>query len=351
MLRRTLLVAAVLFTPTTAFALGEESFGNAPKVKQPEWAVGVVDVVNHPSRVYSQWVNGNEYFFYHGDAKALNETLAAFAAVKDDVRTVVFLPGTGETKSFRGKEVAFDWQLHVPSGIYRAMTKETRAVLTVYVKAAKPGPLADRPAAEKWIGDLDHPVFRDREAAEAELRKLGRPAKPVLRAALAGQPSAEQKHRIEKLLKDLADLDVTDLVMPKGLTVIGVDELIEQYKKGMSDTDVTRRALSVNSLAALAAYDDTVVPTLEKLLGPENNEYVRRMAAYGLGQAGALAKPTLPALKAGLDDPDKNVAAACKTAVEQIEAAKESPTREAEAKVTKSILEDIRGLKKVVEKK
>jgi hypothetical protein len=50
----TAVMAAFLATPTTALALSsvQETFGNAPVVKQPEWAEGVLDVVNLKSRVY-----------------------------------------------------------------------------------------------------------------------------------------------------------------------------------------------------------------------------------------------------------------------------------------------------------
>src|SRR5947209_17359605 len=85
----TTLVTLFLALPATAFALGEERFGNAPAVKQPDWASGVLDVVNLDSRVYSQWVNGNENFFYRGNARALNEALRKYAAVKDDVRRLI----------------------------------------------------------------------------------------------------------------------------------------------------------------------------------------------------------------------------------------------------------------------
>src|SRR5262245_60914110 len=121
---------AVLLLPVAAFALGEEGFGNAPRPKQPDWADGVVDVVNLKSRVYFRWVNGNEDFYYRGDAAAINEALRLFAAVKDDARQVILLPGSGKTGTFQGKPIDFDFQFHVPSGIYRAVTKRTHPVLT-----------------------------------------------------------------------------------------------------------------------------------------------------------------------------------------------------------------------------
>src|SRR5205085_2599004 len=117
-------VVALLFAlPATVLALATETFGNAPAVKQPDWAEGVIDVVNLQSRVYSHWVNGNENFYYRGNAQALNEALRKYAAVKDDVRQLILLPGSGKTQTFKGKPIDFDWQLHVPSGIYKAVSK------------------------------------------------------------------------------------------------------------------------------------------------------------------------------------------------------------------------------------
>src|SRR5262249_23940339 len=113
----TVVAAALLVFPTSVLALCEERFGKAPVVKQPEWAEGVLDVANLQCRVYSQWVNGNENFFFKGDARALNEALKKYAAVKADERQLILLPGRGNARSFGGKDVEFVWKLHVPSGI------------------------------------------------------------------------------------------------------------------------------------------------------------------------------------------------------------------------------------------
>jgi hypothetical protein len=110
-------LALLLLLPATALALATESFGNKPAANQPDWAQGVVDVVNMKSRIYSQWVNGNENFYYRGNAQALNEALHKYAAVKADVRQVILMPGTATAQSFDGKRIAYDWKFHVPSGI------------------------------------------------------------------------------------------------------------------------------------------------------------------------------------------------------------------------------------------
>jgi len=143
-------VALVSVMPAKVGALGTETLGNAPVVKQPDWAEGVVDVVNLKSRVYSQWVNGNENFFYRGDSQAANEAIRHYALIKDDVRELILLPGSGRALTFDRKPVDFDWQLQVPSGIYRAVSKRRHAVMTVYINGAKPrgeGPQAVRSLA------------------------------------------------------------------------------------------------------------------------------------------------------------------------------------------------------------
>src|SRR5262245_44839900 len=124
MLSNFVAVAVVLALPATALALAHESFGNGPLVRQPGWANGLLEVVNLHSRVYSIWVNGNEHFYYQGDAAALNEAIRKFAAIKGGPRRLVLLPGQGKTQSFSRKAIDFDWQLHVPSGIYAAVAKE-----------------------------------------------------------------------------------------------------------------------------------------------------------------------------------------------------------------------------------
>jgi WD40 repeat protein len=62
--------------------------------------------------------------------------------------------------------------------------------------AAPPRP--ERVAA--IIADLDHIEFPRREAASRELEKLGEPACPALRRALAANPSPEAKRRLGQLL-------------------------------------------------------------------------------------------------------------------------------------------------------
>jgi hypothetical protein len=339
------LVALRLAFPPAALALGEEQFGNAPRVKQPGWAEGVLDVVNLKSRVYSQWVNGNENFYYRGDARAVNEALRKYAAVKDYARRLILLPGRGTAHTFGGKPVAFDWQLHVPSGIYRAVTGRKHAEMTVYVNAARPRGAPARKLVERLIGGLDADSFATRQKAEEELRKLGDDAKPFLREALKGRPALEGRRRIERLMQALPGFDVDDLEVPKGLTLVGVDELLAAHFKGLTDADIHVCGGAIHGLSTLAAYSDKVVPALTGMLSKGKNEYVRRVAAASLARLGAKAKAALAALKEGLGDPDANVRAAFEAAIRQIEKARDEPGKADEARRNLSILKDINELK------
>jgi hypothetical protein len=339
-------LAVLLAFPSVVLALGMEKFGNAPVVKQSGWADGVLEVANLKSRVYTYWVNGNESFFYKGDAKALNEALRKFAAVKDDGRRVILLPGQGKTQSFERKPVAFEWQFHVPSGIYRAMSGQKHVVLTVYINAAKPRGRPDRQQVKKWIDELDSDSFETRQKAEQELRKLKYEVKPFLREALKGQPALEARRRMERLLESLAGFDVDDLEIPKGLTVVSVDDQLDEHFKGLKLASPEKAGLAMHGLSNLVAYSDRIVPALVGMLAKEKHEYLRLVAASTLARIGAEAKYAIPALKEGLNDPDVNVRKTFKDALDTIEKARREPGEEDEIKRKRAILKDITEWKK-----
>jgi hypothetical protein len=336
----------VLALPSTVCALGMESFGNAPAANQPEWAKGVLDVVNLESRVYSVWVNGNENFFYRGNAQALNEALKKYSAVQTDVRRLILLPGTGKTQTFERMPIPFDWQFHVPSGIYKAVFKDAQVEMTVYLNGLKPRPVQDPKQVATWLRDLGDDAFPTRNKAQQELEKLGNDAKPYLRAALKGQPSLEARLRIETLLGKLRDLDLSDLEIPKGIEIVTVDDLLGEYWKGLKspDSDVCGRA--VHGLSRFASYDDKIVPALIAMLEKDKHEYVRRVAASCLCNLDVPAKTAIPMLKEGLNDPDANIRHMFQTALERIEAAQEPPGLAERARRERGIGKEINEFKK-----
>src|SRR5262249_35667752 len=76
---------------------------------------------------------------------------------------------------------------------------------TLALVRSRLGPAPPRTTARirRLVADLDHKQFARREAAVAELAKLGDAAEPALRAALADKPSLEMKLRLNALLDRL----------------------------------------------------------------------------------------------------------------------------------------------------
>jgi hypothetical protein len=341
-----LVAAFVLALPACVLALGTETFGNSPVIGQPDWGEGVLDVVNLNSRVYSVWVNGNERFFYRGHAGALNEALGKYAAIKGDIHEVILLPGAGKTRSFKGTPIDFDWLLHVPSGIYKAVTKKQDAVLTIYINCAPSEQPLDRKQIDKWIEELYHDKFAVRENATQELAKLGPVVKPVLRDALKGNlRTLEGRRRIEALLDRLQGIALADLEIPKGIKLIDADDLVARNLQALKNTDPTQRSLAIQELSGFAVYSEKVVPALAEMLKKDRNEHVRRCAAAGLAWIGGQARPALAVLKKGLGDPDAYVRDACQRATDAIEKAKDTPGSDEERKRRRSIVKAISKFK------
>lgn len=130
----------VLLLVTEVFAL---LFHAGSEFQSPEnykrWP-GLADVVNHKSRVELIWCNGGEQLFFEGDTAALNETLAAFAKIKTDVRNVIFRPGPLRTKKQNG-QFKTDWFMTINEGLARAHVTSNQLdtvhfiepTLTIYV--------------------------------------------------------------------------------------------------------------------------------------------------------------------------------------------------------------------------
>jgi hypothetical protein len=319
------LTLGLLATPGRALALATEHFGNDPV---PAGFVNLgpeaLALGNLKTRVYWREVNGDPTFFYEGDAAALNEALKKFAALPGGAREVVLLPGHGEGHSLTGdKKFGYDWWVNTPAGDHR----EGPPPMTVYVGAVAPARPPDEKQVARWVADLDSETFAVRDKAGEGLARLGHAATPFLRKALAARPSAEVRRRVEQLLEALRGIDLRDVKVPGGVTVLEVKDLLARYREGLKAGDPSARGYAAGDLGGLAAYAD-VVPDLVGLLKAETAEYPRRCAAGALARLGKKAAPALPLLKAGLKDPDANVRNAFEDAVKRIEGAKdEGPAR------------------------
>jgi len=269
MLKRVMLAVLLLAGCCgTARASGEEDFGNKPlnEANFKDWS-GVMPVVNHPSRVYHVWVNGNEQCYYQGDVAALNDTLRKFAGVQTEARDVVLRPGPGEVSSFDGsRKTQFSWHLQMFGGISRYLLN---------LEAGK----------KVWS---DHPVLTVYTGGAIDLDKVE---------------------------------------IPKGVTLLSVSEVKKRTLEGLKSKDKTVRGWGAGVLASLDAYDPASRDALAALLSDPDN-WVRLNAVHSLPTFGKMAQTTLPLIRRNLETDDKSLKEAAEQSIQKIEQAPAAPDLE-----------------------
>jgi hypothetical protein len=86
----------------------------------------------------------------------------------------------------------------------RASPKEAVQLLERHLKPVQAG---DAKRVAEALRNLDSDDFTTREQAAKDLAAMGEAAEPALRKVLTGEPSAEVRQRVEKLLGSLAGAD------------------------------------------------------------------------------------------------------------------------------------------------
>jgi len=257
-----------------------ETMGNKPMdaVNYSEWAErGMMPVINHPSRVYHVWVNGNEHFCYRGNARALNEMLKAFATVKTDVHEVTLVPGPPtRTKLGEKDRLDYDWEVHLLTGLVARVQKEEPSV-----------------CVGEHIPSLFVYVGSDR-------------------------------------------LKLSDVTIPQGVTAIGPEALRERYLKAMKAEDGRMRGMAAYRLAQLEPFNKDNVPLFTGMLKQDRD--VAWFAAGALEKMGALALPALPVLEAEMEKQSKHRKQRFQDVIESIEKAKD---RKKEAEAYRKVREEI----------
>ena len=281
LIHATALAALFVFPAAKVFALGTEEFGNGPLSPEnyKQWP-RIAEVINDKSRVYQNWVNGNEHMYFAGGVDELNRVLEAFAAAEMPVREVVLRPDAGVTRSFDATKppVKFDWQLHVVTGI----------------------------AASQFDSDKG---------------ELAWPKNP--RLTIHAGPG----------------FPLDKLSIPKELKLISIEEQSAVARLAMDSTEQSVRGWSAGIVARLDRHDPANLAALERLLA-DDDDWVRRNAAGSIALFGSQAKSAIPALKACLDRADANLRAAAETAIKEIE---EAPDRTEEVKAHAAGLKRIRA--------
>jgi len=128
-------------------AFSELSFGlrieNSMGVK-PDWPKGIIEVVRHPSRVYSLDISGKEDFYYQSKLDEINELMRLFAKARMRDHVIRLEAGTNNTvKAFNGTAYEYNVRLHTVGGICLAVMREKEmngslepvVELTIYVGA------------------------------------------------------------------------------------------------------------------------------------------------------------------------------------------------------------------------
>jgi hypothetical protein len=337
---------AILAAPTAAHALATEQLGNQPIGAGWGFGAELLAAVNVEERVYWYEVNGNPTFFFKGTPKSVNEAIRRFAAIPAEKREIILLPGPGKTQTLGSKPIEYDWTLHVPMGLRfdgDSDVADNRAVLIIHVTTPVPAPPRDPAAVKKWIRELNSDDFKTRERAAKELAEVGPGVAPLVREALAGKPSAEVRDRLERVLAGMTgsvSLDVLEL--PPDIPVVGVDNLLDRFRKELSNKDHGVRGYAASGLTYSSVTAEEVLPDLEKMLTTETHEYPLRCAMGTASRLGAAGKPLLQALREHVKSKDVNVKNAAEYAINAIEKAKPDGTPEAEFKARAALRKEIR---------
>jgi hypothetical protein len=245
----TALAVGLIGTPRPAHAIGSEGLGNSPLGTGTGVAAALLDLANLKIRAYWREVNGDYHLFYRGDASAMNEALGKFALIATGPKEIIIRPGPGQTTTFQGEPVAFDFELHIPGGLYAATLSKVKT----------------KDGADVFGG---HPRL---------ILFIARPA----------------------------DLDA--LRIPAGLSVVDLGEQKRRYLESLDAAtaktgreSVSVRGYSAFSLGELGPIGPEVVDPLLKLVD-DKDPYTRACALSALGSLGASARLALPALIKSLD--------------------------------------------------
>jgi Spy/CpxP family protein refolding chaperone len=117
-------------------------------------------------------------------------------------------------------------------------------------KHLRPAAPPDNEQLARWIADLDSAVFADRDKATRELERQAELAEPLLRKAVAADPSPEARRRIEALLNKLQG-PVTSAGTLRSIRAVEVlehiatpeaREVLQNLAKGAAEARLTHEA-------------------------------------------------------------------------------------------------------------
>lgn len=254
------LILGLALITLNAWPMGQETFGNEPlsDLNYTDWP-GIVPLINDEHRVYSTWVNGNEYFYYRGDTEAFNQFLALFAALESPAHEVVFRPGPGHAQSFHNdRPIPIGWQMHLVGGIVAQM-------------------IDFEGTADAW--DM-HPT-------------------------------------ITVCLTENGRIQLDKIIVPEKVDVLQVADLRDKYRKALQSDNTRMHAHAVSKLADEDKLNAENIPLIVQVL-KDNDPFASACAAVALGCFGALAQSALTELQEASRSEDQQVSACAKESIVKI---------------------------------
>ena len=263
------LTSVLIASPTSGLPMGEETFGNQPlnAANYTDWP-NIMPVINHTSRVYHTWVNGDEESYFQGTPAQLNQLLASFSKLKSKKKEVLILPQRKKVRSFDGtKSFEFNCSMHLVGGIAKHIGSKPKGSvfwpldpqLTIYVT---PG------------------------------------------------------------------FDLNALKIPADCQLVSLDEITQRYNEGLTSDDKTVRGWGVGFLASVDPYNTQSLDTIAKL-AVDADSWVALNALSQIHVFGPKAKGLLPLLKKiGQGDVAANAESAQKASQNIVAACEESNTAE-----------------------
>jgi thiol-disulfide isomerase/thioredoxin len=273
-------------TTRQAHGWAQQHVGNKPlnENNYKQWK-SIIPVINHESRVYHTWVNGNEHFYYQCGTKELNDILQKFAALDVDVREVV----TDILQKFT------------------ALGVDVREVVL------RPGPQKmmtlnkEEQFGYNCLLHIQGGISRHKEEGTNVFDKY-----PTMTVFVDGSNIALERIKI-----------------PAGVAMIEVADLRGRYLRGLYSKDRRVRGSASIFLAKVDVYNHANVLAIAELLEDEDM-WVRSMAVSALSIFGRKARPALPALKRRMQDSNGRRRNRFQETIEKIEAAEDTTEAEQE---------------------
>ena len=123
------LLLILLFGPVQdCFAMATELIrplkGPYSKIRQPGWPHNALEILTHPSRVYSIDVNGSQRIYYNANAEALAELVQRFAKIRQrDHLVILKVSEKSEVTSSDGKTFGYNVDFHLPGALMLHMQR------------------------------------------------------------------------------------------------------------------------------------------------------------------------------------------------------------------------------------